>query len=151
MKENSVFYKVVITIVLLVSLFMTYDYYNRMHPYHPSCDANPDYVASTVEEWMKERADKSERLKQYDIKVPSVIGFNELNTIPSMTGTQLYDDIKGSAVCKATAMVKATTQDGSKNLTGEIYLRFQLTKNGISMSGFDVDSMMEQLNKVVKK
>ena len=40
---------------------------------------------------------------------------------------------------------------GSANFIEEIYLRFQLTKNGISMSGFDVSRMMEQLEKVVKK
>lgn len=81
MKENSLFYKVVITIVLVVSLFMTYDYYKRMHPYHPSCDASPAYVASAIEEWMKKGIRQSERLKKYDVEVLSVAGFNELNSI----------------------------------------------------------------------
>ena len=150
MKGNSLFYKIVITIVLVVSLFMTYDYYKRMHPYHPSCDAAPTYIASTIEEWLIKGVSKSERLKKYDIKVPSVVGFNELNSIPSVMNTQLYDDIKGSAVCKATAVVNISTKDGQKHFTEEIYIRFQLTKNGMSMSGFDVDNMMEQLNKAVK-
>ena len=150
MKENSLFYKVVITIVLVVSLFMTYDYYKRMHPYHPSCDDSPAYVAATIEEWLKERVDKSEWLKKYDIEVSSVIGFNELNSIPSVMDRQLYDDIKGSAVCKATAVVDIATKDNSKKITEEIHIRFQLTKNGMSMSGFDVDNMMEQLGKAVK-
>ena len=150
MKDNSHFYKAVITIVLLVSLFMTYDYYKRMHPYHPSCDASPTYVASTIEEWMKEGISKSERLKKYGVKVPSVVSFNELNSIPSVRGTQLYDDIKGSAVCQATAMVNISTREPSKNFTEEIYIRFQLTKNGMGMSGFDANNMMEQLEQSIK-
>ena len=151
MKENSLFYKVITVIVLAVSLFMTYDYYKRVHPYHPSCDGNPSYIASVVEEWMREGSEKIETLKKYDINVSSVNGINELNSIPSVLGNPLYDDIKGSAVCKATAMVNITTKNGSGNFIEEIYLRFQLTKNGISMSGFDVNTMMEQLEKVVKK
>lgn len=150
MKENSLFYKVVITIVLVVFLFMTYDYYERMHPYHPSCEENAAYITSTVEGWMKERANKLELLKQYDITVYSVAGFNELNSIPSVMGTELYDDIKGSAVCKATARVNVTRKGVSQSLTEEISIRFQLTKNGMSMSGFDVDNMMEQLSKAIK-
>lgn len=150
MKENSVFYKVVTTIILVVSLFMTYDYYKRMHPYHPSCDDSPAYIASTIEKWLREKVDNSERFKKYDIKVDSVIGFNELNTIPSVMGTQLYDDIKGSAVCQATAMVDISMKNKSKKITKEIYVRFQLTKNGMSMNAFDADNMMEQFGKAVR-
>ncbi len=150
MKENSLFYKVVTTIVLGVSLFMTYDYYKRMHPYHPSCDASPSYVASTIEEWISERIVNLDQLKKYDIKVPSIIGINELNSIPIVMGTQLYDDIKGSAICKATAVVSMSGKANSTNITEEIDIRFQLTKNGMSMSGFDVNSMIEQLSKAIK-
>ena len=62
----------------------------------------------------------------------------------------MYDDIKGSAVCKAIAVINISTKDNSKKFTEEVFIGFQLTENGMSMSGFEVDNMMEQLGKAIK-
>ena len=157
--NNEKFYKYVTGIALIIFSFLSYNYYQRMNPYQPACNANKSHISSTIQDWMRERISKNS-LKTNKLEIIDMDGFAEYNTIPHWNNVPLYEDFKHSAICKATVVVdfapiikeeKEDNLNNSKYLE-EISVRYQLVSgSGILMSGVDVEDMTEQVKKAMNK
>lgn len=159
--SNEKFYKYATGIALVIFSFLSYNYYQRMNPYQPACNANQSHISSTIQDWMRERVSESS-LKTNKLEIIDMDGFAEYNTIPHWNNVPLYEDFKHSAICKATVVVdfapivkaeknKEDNLSNSKYLE-EISVRYQLVSDaGIRMSGVDVEGMAEQVKKAMNK
>ena len=162
--SNENFYKYVTGIALVIVSILSYNYYQRMNPYQPTCDANKGYISETIQNWMQERV-SANNLKTNKLEIIDIDGFAEYNTIPHWNNVPLYEDFKHSTVCKATVFVdfspiikvKKAEKVEEENLNNsehleEISVRYQLVSEaGILMSGIDVEDMMEQVKKAINK
>lgn len=162
--NNGNFYKYATGIALIMFGFLSYNYYQRMNPYQPSCNINKSYISNTIQDWMRERVSDT-GLKTNKLEVVDIDGFAEYNTIPHWNNVPLYEDFKHSTVCKATVVVdfapinkakrieenKEEDSNNNKYLE-EISVRYQLVSEaGIRMSGVDVEDMTEQVKNAMNK
>ncbi len=121
----------------------------------PECNGDVDYLIQNFTEWMQESVSD-----KYNVSVIDVSDFYELSESPMVLGTSIYDNIKSSRICSATATVYITGKDGEK-FTDKIDVRYQLIatipdadgayKTGIRMSGHDVNEMTDDLNNSIRK
>lgn len=164
--NNEKFYKYATGIILVIFGFLSYNYYQRMNPYQPACNANESYISDTIQDWMREGVSDNS-LKTNRLKVIGIGGFAEYNSIPHRNNIPLYEDFKHSTICHATVVVDFTpiikvkkTEENKKEedvlndnkYLEEISVRYQLVSEvGIRMSGVDVEGMIEQVKRAINK
>ena len=120
----------------------------------PKCNVGKQGLGFILYEWMQERVTNA------TIKVLGVKDFYEIKSIPTVLGTTIYDDFKGSRLCKATAVIEISDTSGNK-IDEKIDVRYQNTItlmeedgryfSNTRMSGYDVEEMTKSLQKAVRK
>ena len=114
------------------------------------CNQNLTYLNKTVSVWMQDML-----LSGYNVSIQYFDNFYEYNSSPTLLGTTLYDDLKNNRLCKATAHVKLSDDNGNI-IEDEFDIRYQYTTtvpntqgqyaNGIQMCGHDTEQLSKFLN-----
>lgn len=126
-----------------------------------NCGYDEEFVVDTYNEWINKalvKADK--RAEKHPVKVLSVEGALEYNSIPEFMKNKMYEDFKDSKLCRAHLLVNYTP-DSENETNEEIEVRYQKImfssgENGeyglrIESAGIDMEQMAEQAVGFYKK
>lgn len=119
------------------------------------CDEDTYILERNLTDWMQEKLPRG-----YTISVMDVHDFYELKSSPVVLGTTLYEDIKGSQICRATARIQIK-DDSGKVIDDEVSVRYQYSspmqkssyiyKTNTQMCGHDVKQLRDDLHEIIIK
>ena len=119
------------------------------------CDEDIYFLERNLTDWMQEKLPRG-----YTISVMGFSDFYELKSSPMVLGTTLYEDIKGSQICRATARIQIK-DDSGKVIDDEVSVRYQhssplqenkhIHKTHTRMCGHDIKQLRDDLHEIIIK